>query len=76
MHYTHFPQPNDIYSNSPFQRKHRLVWKNVVSFAVLCVTCDTCKDSVVTLLDHEWIVVIAGQKGPEFVDRLLKKQKF
>lgn len=70
---THFPQMNDIYSNSSFQRKRSLVWKNVGTF---------CR-----LMSHLWYLErfsryvnlsmsgflrLQHKKGPEFVDRQLK----
>lgn len=76
MHYTHFPQINEIYSNSSFQRKRRLVRKNVGVFPSYVSLAIPVKIQSLCYLIMSGLLWLQEKKVSEFVDTLLKKQKF
>lgn len=67
MHHTLFPQMNDIYSNSSFQRNRSLGWKNVGEFCRLMshlwYLCSLNMSGLLRFQDKKW---------PKFIDRQLK----
>lgn len=76
MHYTHFPQINDIYSNSSFQRKRKVVRKNVGVLPSYVSLVIPVKIQSLCDLIMSGLLWLQEKKVSEFVDRLLKKQKF
>lgn len=76
MHYTHFPQINDIYSNSSFQRKRKLVRKNVGVLPSYVSLVIPVKIQSLCYLIMSGLLWLQEKKVSEFVDTLLKKQKF